>query len=161
MPAATTTAGIEPATVNVGRIEGGAAVNMIAEHCRLVWECRTADDAAAARLAAHLARFADALVAPARRLAPEVSIRTEQEVAVPAFVAAPVGKAVALQLTGHDHCIGLPFTSEAGLFQRAGIPAVLCGPGRLSEAHQPDEFIAGDELAACLGFLRKLGAWAS
>ena len=152
---------LEPVTVNVGRIEGGAAVNMIAEHCRLVWECRSASDRAAPQLAARLERFAADLVAPARLRAPEVAVATQEQVAVPAFVAGPAVKAVALQLSGHDHCIELPFTSEAGLFQRAGIPAVVCGPGRLSEAHQPDEFVACDELAACLRFLRRLGAWAS
>jgi acetylornithine deacetylase len=54
----------------------------------------------------------------------------------------------------------VPFTSEAGLFQRAGIPAVLCGPGSAAQAHQPDEFVTVEQIDACTAFLRRLAHWA-
>ena len=50
------------------------------------------------------------------------------------------------------------FGSEAGQFQHAGIPTVVCGPGSITQAHQPDEFIAIDQLDACLDFMNRLGA---
>ena len=49
------------------------------------------------------------------------------------------------------------YGTEGGLFQQAGIPTVICGPGHIEHAHKPDEFVALDQLAACEGFLRKLG----
>ena len=48
------------------------------------------------------------------------------------------------------------FVTEASLFAGAGIPAVICGPGDIAQAHQPDEFIDRDQLAACLAFLDRM-----
>jgi len=45
------------------------------------------------------------------------------------------------------------YNTEAGLFQRAGIPTVLCGPGDIAQAHRPDEYVALPQLAACERFL--------
>jgi len=53
------------------------------------------------------------------------------------------------------------YGTEAGLFQQAGIPAVVCGPGSIEQAHKPDEFLALSQLLACENFLRKLVAQAS
>ncbi|MFS2053272.1 M20/M25/M40 family metallo-hydrolase, partial [Variovorax sp. CT11-76] len=54
----------------------------------------------------------------------------------------------------------LPFGTEAGFFQQAGIPTVVCGPGFIAQAHQPDEWIAADQLRAADGFMASVGAWA-
>jgi acetylornithine deacetylase len=48
------------------------------------------------------------------------------------------------------------YCTEAGLFQQAGIPAVVCGPGSIEQAHKPDEFIAVSELRKCELFLKRL-----
>jgi acetylornithine deacetylase len=69
--------------------------------------------------------------------------------------------ALALRLARRDRCVAAPFASEAGLFQQAGVPAVVCGPGHVSEAHQPDEFTSRAQLADCLGLMRRLAEWAS
>jgi acetylornithine deacetylase len=153
---------VEHATLNVGRIDGGSAVNMIAEHCRLTWECRTDSDARIAELLADLESFAAQqlreTVGPG---APEVTVRTVPDVAVPSFTAGRDSPAVALalHLTAANHCIAAPFASEAGLFETAGIPAVVLGPGMPAEAHRPDEFISREQLASCVGFLRRLTNW--
>lgn len=52
----------------------------------------------------------------------------------------------------------LALGTEAGLFQRAGIPTVVCGPGNIAQAHKPDEFIELAQLARCEEFLRGLGS---
>ena len=49
------------------------------------------------------------------------------------------------------------YGTEAGVFQQAGIASLVCGPGRISEAHQPDEWIAEAEMAACCAFIDRLG----
>ncbi|HLB80290.1 MAG TPA: M20/M25/M40 family metallo-hydrolase, partial [Dongiaceae bacterium] len=59
-------------------------------------------------------------------------------------------------LSGANRAIGVAFGTEAGLFQQAGIPAVVCGPGSIEQAHQPNEFIALDQVEACVAFLRRL-----
>ena len=53
---------------------------------------------------------------------------------------------------------GLPasYTTEGGLYQAAGIPTIICGPGSIEQAHTADEFILKSELAACEAFLRNL-----
>jgi acetylornithine deacetylase len=154
----------EYTTVNIGIIEGGSAVNMIAENCRIVWECRPEPGSSASAIVAVLhERMDERVIGPLRRTAPEVEIRTEATASVPAFARTPASPAVALalRLTGRNGCIAAPFASEAGLFQAAGIPAVVCGPGRASEAHQPDEYVSRDQIADCLEFLRRLADWAS
>ncbi len=149
-------------TVNVGTIEGGAAVNMIAEHCRFLWECRPAAGTDAGAILARLRDFAESALLPRMRaVAPDAAIAIEPKVTVPALAATPGSPAetLALALSGHNHCVSVPFTSEAGLFQRAGIPAVLCGPGSAAQAHQPDEFVTLDQLEKCATFMRRLAEW--
>ena len=54
--------------------------------------------------------------------------------------------------------VAVPFGTEAGLFQLRGWPAVVCGPGSIEQAHQPDEWIAIDQLDACVEALQALPA---
>ena len=63
-------------------------------------------------------------------------------------------------LTGANETIGVAFATEAGQFQEAGLSAVVCGPGSIAQAHQPDEFIEISQLEAGEQFLRRLITWA-
>ena len=63
-------------------------------------------------------------------------------------------------LTGANETIGMAFATEAGQFQEAGLSAIVCGPGSIAQAHQPDEFIEISQLEAGDLFLRKLIDWA-
>jgi acetylornithine deacetylase len=153
----------EHTTLNVGRIEGGSAVNIIAAHCRFVWECRAAPGVEAAEVHSMLESFAEAELLPRmRKVAPEAAIATEQTVAVPALVPenGSPAETLALALTGQNRCGSVPFASEAGMFQGAGIPAVVCGPGSPAQAHQPDEYVTLDQVDACITFMRRLADWA-
>jgi len=153
----------EHTTLNVGRIEGGSAVNIIAAHCRFVWECRPAPGVEANEVHSMLESFARAELLPRmRKVAPETAIATERTVAVPALVpeTGSPAETLALALTGQNRCGSVPFASEAGMFQGAGIPAVVCGPGSPAQAHQPDEFVTLDQVDACVTFIRRLADWA-
>jgi acetylornithine deacetylase len=150
-------------TINVGVIEGGTAVNIIPRRCAFRWETRPlpVDDPAA--IVARLDRFAqDELLSRLRRVAPEADVVTRPSIGVAGLKADPRSPASALlrRLTGANTTIGVAFTTEAGLFQRAGIPAVVCGPGSIEQAHQPDEFVEIGQLDACLALLRKVISWA-
>ena len=147
-------------TINVGTIAGGTALNIIPKECTFDWECRplpdTRDDLEiVARLDAFAAR---ALVPRLKKASAEAGVETRVKVAVPPL--APLrdspAASLALALSGENRTHVVSYTSEAGLFQNAGFPAVLCGPGFVEQAHQPDEFVSLDQLAMCERFLRKL-----
>ncbi|WP_423209342.1 M20/M25/M40 family metallo-hydrolase [Paracoccus yeei] len=60
------------------------------------------------------------------------------------------------RLTGRPALQSVSYGTEAGLFQRAGIPAIICGPGAIMRAHRPDEYITAAELAECCAMLQAL-----
>jgi acetylornithine deacetylase len=149
-------------TFNVGVIEGGTAFNIIARQCRFLWEFRAVPDEDAAAIEAGIDRFVSSELLPGmRRVHPAASVVTERVVAMPAF--APErdspAEALARRLTGANETSTVAFGTEAGHFQTAGIPTVVCGPGSIDQAHQPDEFISLDQVAAGERFLRRLADW--
>lgn len=150
-------------TLSVGTIEGGAAVNIIPRDCAFTWDLRAVPGDDPAALKARIDRFIDDELLPAMRAAyPGAAIATEALVAVPPLVPQADSPAEALvrRLTGTNTTTTVSFASEAGLYQQAGIPAVICGPGSITVAHQPDEFITRAELAEGQRFLGRLLDWA-
>ncbi|MCA8886821.1 MAG: M20/M25/M40 family metallo-hydrolase, partial [Hyphomonadaceae bacterium] len=59
-------------------------------------------------------------------------------------------------LTGDNETRAVAYAAEAGLFQRAGIPAIICGPGSIEQAHQPDEWIERAQIEEGAAFMRRL-----
>jgi len=148
---------------NIGRIAGGAAVNIIARDCAFDWEFRPVPGEDAAALRRRIDDFIMADLLPRLRAGhPDAAVETETMALVPPLVPDPGSPAetLARDLTGANEATTIAFATEAGLFQAAGIPAVICGPGSIEVAHQPDEFITRDQLAAGGAFLDRLLAWA-
>ena len=146
-------------TFNIGRVDGGAAVNIIARHCDFRWEMRPTPDVDPAEVLARLGAFADAALMPRMRAVdPEAGIRTTVDITAPTLGPVPGSEAeeFALRLTGQNQPSTAPYVCEAGLFAAAGVPSIVCGPGSVSQAHQPDEFVALDQIAACSAFLRRI-----
>jgi acetylornithine deacetylase len=146
-------------TVCVGTIEGGTAHNIVPKHCEFQWQVRSLPQAAPAEAPRDLTAFAKAALLPRmRRVTKEADIATETEGSVPAFVAAAGSEAVALalDLTGQQETRAVSYTTEAGLFEQAGCPAVICGPGDIAQAHAADEYVSLAQLKACLAFLEGL-----
>lgn len=149
-------------TIGVGIIEGGTAVNIVPRRCRFLWEFRPLPGFDPARITERFAAYARDEVLPVlRRAHPDARIETRELTVVPALEPreGSPAEALALALTGANRTTVASFASEAGLFQNAGMPAVLCGPGSIAQAHQPDEFIALDQIAACEDFMRRLTAY--
>ncbi|WP_294538487.1 acetylornithine deacetylase [uncultured Rhodoblastus sp.] len=150
----------EPAfsTVHVGMIQGGTARNIMARHCEFFWEFRglphTPQDKALVRFEAASRALA------AQRFAhfPNARIETFVEIQAPGLGAQEDSAAttLAMALSQANHTIAVPYATEAGQFQFAGLPAVICGPGSIDQAHQPDEYIDISQLAEGLNFLRRL-----
>ncbi|HEY1798727.1 MAG TPA: acetylornithine deacetylase [Stellaceae bacterium] len=150
-------------TLNVGTIEGGAAVNIIARDCRFEWDLRAVPGDDPLEMKAGIDAFIAAELLPRMRAVyADAAIATETIVSVPPLIPDPASAAEALarRLTGVNTATTVAFASEAGLYQQAGIPAIICGPGSIDVAHQPDEFVTRDELAAGSGFLDRLLGWA-
>ena len=148
-------------TLSVGVIQGGSARNILAKECAFHWEFRglpgAPQDLALARLQAH----AREVVLPRlRRYAPDAAIETIVEVEVPGLSADPgcAAETLALKLGRSNRTIAVPYATEAGRFQAAGVSTVVCGPGSIDQAHQPDEYVEIAELEACIGFMRALAA---
>ena len=94
-----------------------------------------------------------------RAISPDTGIATKRTNIVPGLApdADSPAEALGLSLTGANGMAAVSYATEAGLFQQAGIPAIICGPGSTDQAHKPDEWIAVSELEACKGFMEKLG----
>lgn len=146
-------------TVGVGLIGGGTAVNIIPGACRFHWEFRPVPGDDGDEILRRFESFAREEVLPALRAhAPEARIETRRVAWVPPLerVDDNPAEALALALTGANRTTALSFASEAGLFQRAGIPAVVCGPGSIAQAHQANEYVALEQVAACNAFMARL-----
>jgi acetylornithine deacetylase len=146
-------------TFNIGRIEGGTALNIVAADCRVIWEFRPLPDddpeAIVARITDHIA---EELLPRLRENAPEAAIETRALARVPALRPEDEGPAEALvrRLTGLNDSAAVAFGTEGGLFQEAGYSVVVCGPGSIDQAHRPDEFIEIAQVEACEKFLDDL-----
>jgi acetylornithine deacetylase len=145
-------------TGSVGVIEGGIADNIVPADCRFHYEFRNLPGTEAADMQAEVLAFAATLEPAMRAVAPEAGIRFETICETPSFLARGDDPAVLLagRLAGVEATTLVAFGTEAGLFQRAGIPTVVCGPGHIAQAHQADEYVSLEQLAAGERFLQAL-----
>jgi len=151
-------------TVQANMIEGGSAVNILARDALVTWEYRALPDRDAAKIVDTVRARAAATILPKYRArAAEARIETTLHASYPGLVMDEASPAVALarELTGANDVGAVAYGTEAGHFQRAGIPAVICGPGSIDQAHKADEFVALSELTKCEDFLRKVIARAA
>jgi len=151
-------------TLNVGRIEGGSAVNIIPRHCRIGFEFRPIPGVDPQAVIGEIERYIVEELNPLLSAsAPEARAELRARCTVPPLTARSPSPAADLvrRLTGANEAVGIAFATEAGQFQEIGIDAVVCGPGSIEQAHQPDEFIELSQLAEGEAFLRRLIAWAA
>ncbi|EHD20176.1 MULTISPECIES: acetylornithine deacetylase [Brenneria] len=154
----------EPAwsTVQTGTVRGGAVVNVVPDRCEFDFEIRPLPGSDHHLLADELGHFARRQIMPQmRRVAGDANIQLEALSAYPglrddaSLDALKHRCAAAAEQPGFH---ALAFGTEAGLFQQAGIPSVVCGPGSIAQAHKADEYIDCGQLDRCQAFLaRALG----
>jgi acetylornithine deacetylase len=150
-------------TLQVTRIEGGTASNIVPAPCWFGWEIRGLPGFDPMTLDRRLRRFAEEKCLPEmRRVAPEANIEITIANRVSAFAADTKSGIVplSLQLAGQNETFAVSYCTEAGLFQEGGAPAVVIGPGDIAQAHTPNEFIEIADLEKCLVFLERLADWA-
>lgn len=148
-------------TLTIGEMSGGTALNILALDAQfgaLMRPCPWDDTQA---IEAGLRERARAVEAKMRETGPEASVTVEVRSSVPAFAPEDDGAAerLARQITGDNSTRVVSYGTEAGQFQAADLSVVVCGPGSIEQAHQPDEFVAIDQLDQCCAFLdRMVGA---
>ena len=95
-----------------------------------------------------------------KQVAPDAGFSFETICEIPSFLGS-AGDSVtrlAQRLSGEAGTTLVAFGTEAGLFKQSGIPTVVCGPGSINQAHQPDEFVSLEQLARCEAFMQGLAA---
>jgi acetylornithine deacetylase len=133
-------------------------VNVLAREARVMWEYRALPDRDEKAIFARATARATEILPRYRTGAAEADFTTHVHVAYPGLVRDVTSPAVRLAcaLSGNNDVHTVSYGTEAGLFQKAGIPAVVCGPGSIYDAHKADEFIELDQLDACATFLRRV-----
>jgi len=151
------------ATLQVTEIQGGNASNIVPEFCTFGFDVRATPGLDPEQIEARLRTFADETCLPEMKTAaPESEIRITRVNDVPAFAADPTSEVIGLvlKLAEQNDTFAVSYATEAGLFQDAGVPSVVCGPGDIAQAHTANEWLAEDQLTACDQFLERLVAWA-
>jgi len=151
------------ATLQITEISGGTASNIVPITCGLGFEIRATPGLDIEAIEARLNRFVNETCLPSMRaIAPEAEIDISLSNKVPPFGAGAGQEVVslAMKLAGQNDTHAVSYATEAGLFQDAGAPAVVCGPGNIAQAHTANEWIETSELQKCLGFLKRLADWA-
>jgi acetylornithine deacetylase len=148
---------------NVGTILGGVASNVVAPSCEVGFEFRAMPGTDPDAIVARVQRFLTTDLLPRLRAEhPDTDIALVKTVDIQPLIPDPESEAerVVRQLTGANDTHVVSFGTEAGVYQVNGIPAVVCGPGSIDQAHKPDEFIALEQLAKGERFLRAVADWA-
>jgi len=150
-------------TLQVTEITGGAASNIVPAECWFGWEIRAIPGADADGIEKRLKAKAAQLLTAMREVAPEADIEIFRTNDVPPFGATAGSEAVslALKLAEQNDTFAVAYATEASLFESAGAPSVVCGPGDIAQAHTPNEWVLVSELEKCSAFLDRLTAWAS
>ncbi len=145
-------------TMTVNVVRGGTQLNIMAGECAFDWDCRVIPGDSAAAVRAEIDAFAREIEAQMRRRAPTCRVETVQMSNAPPLAPSPDNPAadLAKSITGLNSTDVVSYCAEAGQFQEAGFSTVICGPGSIDQAHQPDEFIAVSQIAEGTAFIRKL-----
>ncbi|MEQ1887524.1 MAG: acetylornithine deacetylase [Bryobacteraceae bacterium] len=152
------------ATLQVTKLEGGTANNIIPIFCRFGFEVRALPGVDVDGIERNIRNFANSSCLPEmQRVADEAAITITRANTVPPFAAEENSEAtsLALKLTGQNGTHTVSYATEAGLFQDAGSASIVCGPGDIAQAHTPDEWIADSEINMCMAFMGRLADWAS
>ena len=145
-------------TAHVGVISGGTAHNITAKDCHFGFDFRVVPGETPAQWVAALNAKVATLRVPMQALRPETDIILTQRFDVPPLTPEQGGAAEALvrRLTGDNGVAVVSYGTEAGQFQEMGYSTVVCGPGDIAQAHQPDEFILSSQFDAGWTFMMRL-----
>ncbi len=147
------------ATLTIGQMNGGTAVNILARECRFAFDLRTLPGQEPEAILAPFFATCEAADAELRARFPEAGVRVERRSRTPSFAPEADGAAerLARRWAGDNGpARAVPYAAEAGQFQGAGFSTVICGPGSIAQAHQPDEYIEVQQIKRGAAFMLRL-----
>jgi acetylornithine deacetylase len=147
-------------TASVGQFHGGIADNVVPRDAEFRYEFRDLPTADVGAMQQTVVEHARSLEPAMQAVAPEAGFRFETICEIPSFLGSdsdPITR-LAQRLSGEQRTTLVAFGTEAGIFKNSGIPTVVCGPGSINQAHQPDEYVSLEQLARCEAFVRGLAA---
>ncbi|MGH8417901.1 MAG: acetylornithine deacetylase [Pseudomonas sp.] len=146
-------------TVQTGVISGGKALNIVPADCRFDFEIRALPSQDPGEVAQELQAYAMQQVLPRMQaISRHSAIRFTELSAYPGLVTDERSQAAELiaAFSGSREFGTVAFGTEGGLFDAAGIPTVVCGPGSMDQGHKPDEFVSVAQLAGCDAMLLRM-----
>jgi acetylornithine deacetylase len=154
-------AGFDPpgTTLHVGTVAGGTILNIIPETAEFTAEWRAVPGEDAGAELDRLRAFVAAEIEPAMHAVDAgAGFAFEELCDIPGMALDPGHPLATLvaHLAGSNNAGKISFATEGGIYQQAGIPTIVCGPGSITQAHRADEWVAASELNACDGFVRRL-----
>ena len=145
-------------TASVGQFHGGIADNVVPRDAEFRYEFRDLPTADARAMQEQVVAYARSLEPAMQQVAPDAGFRFETICEIPSFLGSEQDDVtrLALRLAGEGRTTNVAFGTEAGLFKQAGLRTVVCGPGSINQAHQPDEYVSLEQLLRCQAFMEGL-----
>jgi acetylornithine deacetylase len=146
-------------TLHTGLIRGGTASNIVPRECEFHFEIRCLPGADPDALEREIRAYANDVLEPEmKRVDPDAGVSFFVKSDTPGLAAGETDRITALAqaLAGNRSTGKVAYAAEAGLFQRAGIPSIICGPGSIAQAHKPNEYITLEQVARCESFIDRL-----
>jgi acetylornithine deacetylase len=145
-------------TLSTGVIRGGIAANVVPKDCEFQFDMRTLPNASPDALYQEIRAYAEQLSLEMKAVDPESGIDLVWASQTVGLAASETDAIVrwAMQLSRNASVGKVSYGTEAGLFQKMGVPTVICGPGDIAEAHRPNEFVSLDQLAQCEAFMNRI-----
>lgn len=144
-------------SINIGIISGGKAANIISDHAEITWQYRLHPGDDAEVLMKEYRSVIDEQVRPMLDVFPNTSVKTEAEIGIPPFqsVISSEAEMFLISITGSGVGLSVSYATEAGYFQEIAQTVLICGPGSITKAHQPDEYVPTSDLKQCVDLIDK------
>lgn len=145
-------------TMTIGLIKGGTAVNILAHHCEFAFDIRSEPDVDLAPIIAAIAAKINEIDTSIKARAPNGGAKLIRRSNTPGlnFATDSLAEQLARRINGDNEILAVSYAAEAGLFQQKDMPTIICGPGSILQAHQPDEYVEIAQLDKCVKFLEAL-----
>ena len=146
-------------TLQTGTVRGGTAHNIVPRECEFQFEFRYLPGADPQAMIGEIEAYARAVLEPEmKRVAADAGIEFQGRPGIPGLDMDEQHALATLarDLARTDSAGRVAYATEAGLFQESGIPAIVCGPGSIAQAHKPNEYITLDQIARCEAFMDRL-----
>jgi len=146
-------------TAQTSTIQGGNAINTVPAECRFVFEFRNLPTLDPELVFARIESYArESLLPKMQKEHPSAAIELSNLASAPGLDASEQAAITQLvrALTHDQQKRKVAYGTEAGLFARAGVPSIVCGPGEIEQAHKADEYVALEQLHTCEAFLSKV-----